>query len=309
MSMIQAEIKGISKLEATLKPDGNVIKFQCVIPDLEVFRKLVRLQDEQSVNVLFSCNQLELTLTDKPQGVMEFGQQEAPENVETDQTRHDEQPEAVTFKEDTGDDQIIMVDPDTYTAITKSYSADILMDGKIKKPVAVGIDAADEYLVICTSIQGGYAEAYRVVPDIGAPVFYDDITDYDARHADPLGYWNGIAAKNRKTYCLVGPPIKFVDVSQADITLTDGTSSEPDDLFGDCQTETQTEKTTIEATKERIEENAQKSTLYPDPTTVVCLGDPAKQQGCGHEKAFVSWQEPCPTCGVANWCDAGAMTV
>jgi hypothetical protein len=112
----------------------------------------------------------------------------------------------------------VIIDPirlDDRGDVTNSYSADIITNGRIRKPFR-----HDGQLYTTTSQTYGpcrHAEAYRLVP---ATLFDGQTTDYhtkthpdhgSAARSDPNGYYHGIRVTHQsRQYVLAGPPFTFL---------------------------------------------------------------------------------------------------
>jgi len=285
---VKVEIKSISALKMTVDESGEKVSFNGRIPNLEAFRRLVALQKDQNVGVVVSCAQMPLEESDKPQGAFDFTE---PGDVRGEgkiigaaigdasvAEGEDGLLAAVCF------DPKFAVDAETLAELMKSYSADKIKDNKIKKPVFI---QGHNFSYICTSIvPDEYVETYRLV-------LSDDKRPEPPTDQGDLGqFHNCVVSYRNKYFVMIGPPVRFVDEAKED---------EPDDLFdGDSKIPT-------DKVQDQIEENKRRGELYPDPVRVRCLGNSNSDTSCGHEKAFISWQEACPQCGVANWCDAEVL--
>lgn len=94
--------------------------------------------------------------------------------------------------------------------IAASYCADtIALEGRTRKPFFFRGD-----LWVTTSLCGGQAKAYRLVPmdefTTAAMGYAEKTKDCEAARADPDGFYHGIAVRFRKDwFVLHGPPAVF----------------------------------------------------------------------------------------------------
>lgn len=100
--------------------------------------------------------------------------------------------------------------------ITQSYSADIIPNGRVRRPFEHGFEL---YVSVGNSLdirRRESAKAYRLALREnfnGKPTTYSDVRmNAEAARQSPLGFYHGIAVvRGKAQYVLCGPPVVFVE--------------------------------------------------------------------------------------------------
>lgn len=108
---------------------------------------------------------------------------------------------------------------ETFKDAREAYSADVIaMQGRTRAPFR--FDGADWITTSCFGRKGaGVCESYRLAPDDGSAVSYND-WDWDTMRGSAMGGYHGMAAKVRgQAMRLVGPPRTFSEAPPAAPTM------------------------------------------------------------------------------------------
>lgn len=171
------------------------------------FYTLTKVEPSKAAEVLDRAQELaEADEAKKPRG-------KDPDGTAARPARQESQPEASERVSALSKADLVEIPcaQNVFDALYASYSADLIPQGKIRKPVVLDADTAP---YICVSGGDGNCEVYEVYP----PVEFDDTaTTYKVRveygdesRADPKGFYHGVKVEyGNKDYVLCGPPVIY----------------------------------------------------------------------------------------------------